>query len=84
MAKGVKEIRAYDPLAMDAAQDYWFNPKDNYLFERISYHDSAAEALKGTDVCYISTDWEEFRGLATTIENSTGTSAKKPYLVRLR
>ena len=46
LAKGVKEIRAYDPLAMDAAQDYWFNPKDNYLFERITYHDSASEALK--------------------------------------
>ncbi len=77
LAKGVKEIRAYDPLAMDAAQDYWFNPKDNYLFERITYHDSAKEALQGSDACYISTDWEEFRGLATSIENAT----KAPYLV---
>ncbi len=77
LAKGVKEIRAYDPLAMDPAKDYWFNPKDNYLFERITYHDSAAEALKGSDACYISTDWEEFRGLATTIEKATNV----PYLV---
>ena len=77
LAKGVKEIRAYDPLATEPAQEYWFNPKNNYLFERITYHDSAADALKGTDASYISTDWEEFRGLATTIEKTT----KAPHLV---
>jgi UDPglucose 6-dehydrogenase len=77
LARGVKEIRAYDPLAMEEAQRSWFNPKNNYLFERISYHDSAKEAMQGSDAVYISTDWEEFRGLSRTIE----TSAKPPYLV---
>ncbi len=33
--------------------------------------------MKGTDASYISTDWEEFRGLATTIEKATDA----PHLV---
>ena len=77
LVRGVKAIRAYDPLAMEDAQRYWFNPEKNHLFERISYHDSAKEAIEGSDVLYISTDWEEFRGLSRTIE----TTAKLPYLV---
>ncbi|MCZ7669883.1 MAG: hypothetical protein M5U34_23235 [Chloroflexi bacterium] len=70
LSKGVQEIRAYDPLATTAAQTYWFNPEQNHLFERITYHDSAAEAMRGSDAVFISTDWEEFRGLSRTIENS--------------
>jgi len=77
LARGVKAIRAYDPLAMDDAQQFWFNPDKNHLFDRISYHDSAKEAISGSDALYISTDWEEFRGLARTIE----TTVKPPYLV---
>lgn len=77
LSKGVKEIRAYDPLAMQAAQEYWFNPETNHLFERITYHNSVKEALAGSDAVYISTDWEEFRGLSRTIEQSV----EPPYLV---
>lgn len=77
LSKGVQEIRAYDPLANQAAKEYWFNPEQNHLFERITYHDSAAEAMKGSDALFISTDWEEFRGLSRTIENTV----KPPYLV---
>ena len=77
LARGVKEIRAYDPLAMPDAQSYWFNPEDNHLFERITYHNSAEEALRGSDAAYISTDWEEFRTAARTIR----TTVKPPYLV---
>ena len=77
LARGVQEIRAYDPLATEAAQNYWFNPEKNHLFERIKYFDTAKEALIGSDALYISTDWEEFRGLSRTIENSV----KPPYLV---
>jgi UDPglucose 6-dehydrogenase len=77
LAKGVKAIRAYDPLAMDDAKNFWFNPEKNHLFERISYHPSAHEAIAGSDALYISTDWEEFRGLAHTIE----TVVKPPYLI---
>lgn len=77
LGKGVKSIRAYDPLAMDAAQEYWFNPENNHLYNRISYHDSVKEALAGSDAVFISTDWEEFRGLSRTIE----TNVQPPYLV---
>ncbi len=77
LARGVKAIRAYDPLAMDDAQNYWFNPEKNHLFDRISYYPSAREAISGSDALYISTDWEEFRGLAHTIE----TTVEPPYLV---
>ncbi|MBE2181971.1 MAG: UDP-glucose/GDP-mannose dehydrogenase family protein [Anaerolineae bacterium] len=76
LARGVKEIRAYDPLAIEEAKRY-FNPQDNHLFEKISYHSSVKEALQGSDILFISTDWEEFRGLSRTIEQICPT----PYLI---
>ena len=77
LARGVKEIRAYDPLAMEDAKNYWFNPEKNHLFNRITYHESAKEALTGSDAVFVSTDWEEFRGLSRTIEKIV----EPPYLV---
>lgn len=77
LGKGVNEIRAYDPLANEQAKSYWLNPEKNSLFERISYHNSAQDALKGTDAVYISTDWEEFRGLTLVLLDCV----KPPYLV---
>jgi UDPglucose 6-dehydrogenase len=77
LGRGVAEIRAYDPLATTAAQEYWFNPDKNHLYERISYHETAKAAIEGSDAVFISTDWEEFRGVARTIE----TTANPPYLV---
>ena len=77
LSRGVKTIRAYDPLAADEARRNWFNPDKNHLFERISYHDTAQEAMSGSDALYISTDWEEFRGLAHTIQ----TTVEPPYLI---
>jgi UDPglucose 6-dehydrogenase len=62
---------------MPEAQRSWFNPEKNHLFERITYHNSAKEAIAGSDAVFISTDWEEFRGLSRTIE----TAVKPPYLV---
>ena len=62
---------------MDEARYNWLNPDKNHLFERITYHESAVEAIEGTDALYISTDWEEFRGLARTIQ----TTVQPPYLV---
>ncbi|MDQ2997231.1 MAG: UDP-glucose/GDP-mannose dehydrogenase family protein, partial [Chloroflexota bacterium] len=76
LARGVTEIRAYDPVAVGEAKRF-FNPEQNYLFEKITYHDSAKEALAGSDMLFISTDWEEFRGLSRTIEQAV----KPPYLV---
>jgi UDPglucose 6-dehydrogenase len=77
LSKGVKSIRAYDPLAMEAAQEYWFNPEKNHLFGRISYHDTVQAALEESDAVFISTDWEEFRGLSRTIEKCV----PAPYLI---
>jgi UDPglucose 6-dehydrogenase len=76
LARGVGEIRAYDPVAIAEAKRF-FNPEHNYLFEKISYHESAKDALMGSDMLFISTDWEEFRGLSRTIEQAV----KPPYLV---
>ncbi len=77
LGRGVKAIRAYDPLAAEEARRTWFNPDTNHLFDRISYHDSAAEAIRGSDGLFISTDWEEFRGLSHTIMEIV----PPPYLV---
>lgn len=76
LARGVREIRAYDPLAVAEAKRY-FDPNKNHLFEKISYHDSVQEALRGSDALFISTDWEEFRGLSRTIEQCV----EPPYLI---
>ncbi len=76
LARGVREIRAYDPLANHEAKRY-FNPESNHLFEKISYHESAKQALQGSDMLFISTDWEEFRGLSRTIEQAV----KPPYMI---
>ena len=77
LGRGVAEIRAYDPLAMKEAKSRWFRSEDNHLFERISYHDSVVEAIESVDAIFISTDWEEFRGLSRTILDH----AKPPCLV---
>ncbi len=76
LARGVRQIRAYDPIANEEARKA-LNPDDNHLFEKISYHESAKEALTGSDACFISTDWEEFRSLSSTIEQIV----QPPYLV---
>jgi UDPglucose 6-dehydrogenase len=76
LARGVSSIRAYDPLAMVEAGK-WFNPDQNHLFDRISYHETAKEAIQGSDALFISTDWEEFRGLSSTIRQTV----QPPYLI---
>lgn len=76
LARGVTEIRAYDPLAMDEARKF-FDPAQNHLFEKITYHNSVRDALEGSDMLFISTDWEEFRALSRTIEGCV----QPPYLI---
>jgi len=76
LARGVSAIRAYDPLAMDEARR-WFDPEQNHLFERITYHETPRDAITNSDAAFISTDWEEFRGLSSTIEHV----ARPPYLI---
>lgn len=77
LAKGVRKIKAYDPLANEIAQEVWLNPEHNHLYERIEYVDSAEEALQDTDAVYISTDWEEFRSLSKTLK----ATVEPPYLI---
>lgn len=77
LSRGVGSIRAYDPLAIEDAKRYWFDPEKNHLFERISYHESAQQAIAGSHAVYISTDWEEFRGLVETIRETV----QPPYLI---
>lgn len=76
LARGVREIRAYDPLANEEAKRF-FDPEKNHLFEKITYHDSAEAALSGSQMLVISTDWEEFRGLSHTIQETV----QPPYVV---
>lgn len=76
LARGVTEIRAYDPLAMSEAKKF-FDPAQNHLFEKITYHSSARAAIEGSDMLFISTDWEEFRALSRTIEETV----QPPYLI---
>jgi UDPglucose 6-dehydrogenase len=76
LGRGVKEIRAYDPLALSEAKHY-FDPEKNVLFEKITYHETVKDALEGSDMLFISTDWEEFRGLSRTIEQTV----PPPYLI---
>jgi len=76
LGKGVAKVKAYDPLANEAAQ-IELDPEKNILFEKIEYYDSARKALKGSDALFISSDCEEFRGLSRTIEDLV----KPPYLI---
>ncbi len=76
LARGVSSIRAFDPLAMVEARK-WFDPEQNHLFDRISYHKTAKEAIQGSDALFISTDWEEFRALSGTIQRTV----QPPYLI---
>ncbi|MGD9211739.1 MAG: nucleotide sugar dehydrogenase [Desulfobacteraceae bacterium] len=76
LGKGAACIHAYDPLANDAAHEV-FDPARNNLFDKIVYFNSAAEAIKGSDALFISSDCEEFRGLSRTVEEMV----PPPYLV---
>jgi len=76
LGKGVAKVKAYDPLANEAAQ-IELDPEKNILFEKIEYYDSARKALKGSDALFISSDCEEFRGLSRTIEDMV----KPSYLI---
>ncbi len=79
LGKGVAKIKAYDPLANKAAKDV-FSPSRNILFEKIEYYDTAKEAIEDSDALFISSDWEEFRGLSRTIEETV----RPPYLINGR
>jgi UDPglucose 6-dehydrogenase len=76
LGKGASKIKAYDPLANASARAV-FDPAKNNLFEKITYHDSAKEAIEGSQALFVSSDCEEFRGLSRTIEQLV----QPPYLI---
>ena len=72
-----EENKLYFAGANTSGADGQAGGANNYLFEKITYHQTAKEALAGSEMLFISTDWEEFRGLSRTIEQTV----KPPYLV---
>ncbi len=76
LGKGVARIKAYDPLANETARQV-FDPLKNILFEKVTYHETAKEAMTDSHGLFVSSDCEEFRGLSRTIEETV----KPPYLI---
>jgi UDPglucose 6-dehydrogenase len=77
LARGVRSIRAYDPIVTEAAARKHLDCEKNPLFERVSYFTSAEDAIRGSDALFISNDSEEFRELAEVIRRSVA----PPYTV---
>lgn len=50
------DVTAYDPMASDEMKK---------VFSNITYHISAADALKDADACLMMTEWDEFKNLDT-------------------
>jgi UDPglucose 6-dehydrogenase len=67
----VKLLKIHDPLALAEAKRYFGNEA------RISYHETAEEALKDADATFIATDHREFKSLSDAIANLTN----KPHLL---
>jgi len=55
------DIRAYDPAAMERFERIY--PGGGNLNGQISYVSSAKEALNEADICFIFTEWNEFKAL---------------------
>jgi nucleotide sugar dehydrogenase len=76
LKREVRAIHAYDPLALHEAQQF-FSSQQQLSYEKISYHSSVSDALQGSDMTFISTDWEEFRGLSHELRRMIS----PPYLI---
>lgn len=61
LEKQVKEIRCYDPAAME-----WFK-KMFPESEKIRYFNSEDNAIENSEIIIIATDWPQFRGLGDKI-----------------
>jgi UDPglucose 6-dehydrogenase len=73
---GAKEVRIYDPVAMENFQSL-FSVEKNRINEKISYCSSEKDAILGTEVCFILTDWPQFKSLSDILLEN----CKKPYLI---
>ncbi|MFH1292400.1 MAG: nucleotide sugar dehydrogenase [bacterium] len=61
--KQVSKIKLYDPAAMENFKQVF--PSSDL----VSYHDTALEAIKDSDIIIISTDWPQFRRLGDLLVN---------------
>lgn len=64
------QICAYDPVALEEAQ--------KILGTKISYSPSLEDCLRNADVCFIVTEWDEFKNLSPTVFK---TLMKTPIIV---
>jgi UDPglucose 6-dehydrogenase len=72
----VSKIKIYDPAALPMFKNL-FNPGNDSRYEKIDYFDTEDDALKGSDVCLILTDWAQFRLLSEKIQSI----CSAPYLI---
>ena len=77
LARGVAAIRAYDPVVDEAAARRWLDPARDPMLERMSYHRTAEDALRGSQALFIATDWEEYCSLAGLVREVV----QPPYLI---
>jgi UDPglucose 6-dehydrogenase len=77
LARGVAAIRAHDPVVGEATARRWLDPRSDPLFDRVSCHGSAEEALRGSQALFIATDWSEYRSIGGLLREV----AQPPYLV---
>ncbi len=63
LEKSVKEIKVYDPAALDSFKKVFSKS------EAITYHDNEESAMERVDVIIIATDWAQFRSLGNKILN---------------
>lgn len=73
---GASKIKVYDPAAVQMFKSL-FDPAKDVRFGIIEYCAQEGEALAGTDVCLILTDWPKFRTLGETIKKT----CPPPYLI---
>lgn len=59
------EITAFDPVAMPNFKKKF--PEGSIEKGKISYVDSAKEALKGANICFVFTEWKEMKELAPSV-----------------
>lgn len=59
------QITAYDPVAADNFRRFY--PEGENGRGSISYVDSPEEALRGANICFVFTEWEEIRKLSPAL-----------------
>lgn len=74
MRDSVKEIRIYDPAAMPMFEKIFSSDQNNKV---IKYFENEKDALAGSDLCMILTDWPKFRSADELICSI----CKPPYLI---